>query len=125
MDAVNLKAQLADADLVITGEGRIDSQTIHGKTPIGVARCAKTYGIPVVGIAGCLSNDCHVVHDHGIDAVFSVVPRSVSLEEALRDAAVNVELTSANVARVLKLGLLKKITTDTTCRKIEDKDLRP
>ncbi|WP_261857751.1 glycerate kinase [Photobacterium sanguinicancri] len=108
MDAVDLKAQLAGADLVITGEGRIDSQTIHGKTPIGVARCAKAFGIPVVGIAGCLSNDCHVVHEHGIDAVFSVVPRSVSLEEALRDAAVNVELTSANVARVLKLGLLNK-----------------
>ncbi|KXI23287.1 glycerate kinase [Photobacterium sanguinicancri] len=108
MDAVDLKAQLAGADLVITGEGRIDSQTIHGKTPIGVARCAKAFGIPVVGIAGCLSNDCHVVHEHGIDAVFSVVPRSVSLEEALRDAAINVELTSANVARVLKLGLLNK-----------------
>ncbi|MGF1835416.1 glycerate kinase [Photobacterium sanguinicancri] len=108
MDAVDLKAQLAGADLVITGEGRIDSQTVHGKTPIGVARCAKAFGIPVVGIAGCLSNDCHVVHEHGIDAVFSVVPRSVSLEEALRDAAVNVELTSANVARVLKLGLLNK-----------------
>lgn len=86
MDAVNLSEQLKDADLVITGEGRMDSQTVHGKTPIGVARCAKQFNLPVIGIAGCLSNDVDIVHEHGIDAVFSVVPRSVSLEEALREA---------------------------------------
>ncbi|MGL4475202.1 MAG: glycerate kinase [Shewanella sp.] len=100
MDAVNLKAHLQDADLVITGEGRIDSQTIHGKTPIGVARCAKQFNLPVIGISGCLSQDCAVVHDHGIDAVFAVVSRSVSLEEALKEAEFNVELTARNVAAV-------------------------
>lgn len=105
MDAVNLVDVIADADLVITGEGRIDSQTIHGKTPIGVARTAKKYNKPVIGIAGCLSNDCHVVHDHGIDAVFSVVPRSVSLAEALKDAAENVELTARNVAAIYQLRI--------------------
>ncbi|MGI2260451.1 glycerate kinase [Shewanella sp. GXUN23E] len=100
MDAVNLKAHLQDADLVITGEGRIDSQTIHGKTPIGVARCAKQFNLPVIGISGCLAPDCGVVHDHGIDAVFAVVSRSVSLEEALKEAEFNVELTARNVAAV-------------------------
>lgn len=81
MDAVSLADVLKDADLVITGEGRIDSQTIHGKTPIGVARTAKRFNKPVIGIAGCLSYDCDTVYDHGIDAVFSVIPRSVSLAE--------------------------------------------
>ncbi|KJG16732.1 glycerate kinase [Photobacterium angustum] len=104
MDAVNLADVLKDADLVITGEGRIDSQTIHGKTPIGVARMAKRFNKPVIGIAGCLSYDCDVVYDHGIDAVFSVVPRSVSLAEALAEAAINVELTARNVAAVYTLG---------------------
>jgi len=104
MDAVNLSQVVSDADLVITGEGRIDSQTIHGKTPIGVARTAKKYQLPVIGIAGCQSNDCHVVYEHGIDAVFSVVPRSVSLEEALRDAAINVEMTARNVAAMVVMG---------------------
>ncbi|WP_028023064.1 glycerate kinase [Enterovibrio calviensis] len=104
MDAVNLSEHLKDADLVITGEGRIDSQTIHGKTPIGVARCAKTFGLPVIGIAGCLSNDVEIVHGHGIDAVFSVVSRPTSLEEALREGAMNVENTAANVARLLLLS---------------------
>ncbi|MDD1782288.1 glycerate kinase [Enterovibrio sp. ZSDZ35] len=105
MDAVNLSEHLKDADLVITGEGRMDSQTVHGKTPIGVARCAKQFNLPVIGIAGCLSNDVDIVHEHGIDAVFSVVPRSVSLEEALREGAVNVENTAANVARMLSIKL--------------------
>lgn len=104
VESVQLKQHLADASLVITGEGRIDSQTIHGKTPMGVARAAKDYGLPVIGIAGCLSDDCQVVHEHGIDAVFSVVPRSVTLAEALEHAAFNVELTAENVARVLSFA---------------------
>ncbi|WP_060989226.1 glycerate kinase [Photobacterium leiognathi] len=104
MDAVNLADVLQDADLVITGEGRIDSQTIHGKTPIGVARTAKRFNKPVIGIAGSLSYDCNVVHEHGIDAVFSAVPRSVSLAEALAEAAINVELTARNVAAIYALA---------------------
>ncbi|WP_305816070.1 glycerate kinase [Photobacterium leiognathi] len=104
MDAVNLADALKDADLVITGEGRIDSQTINGKTPIGVARTAKRFNKPVIGIAGSLSYDCNVVHEHGIDAVFSVVPRSVSLAEALAEAAINVELTARNVAAIYALA---------------------
>ncbi|MFA0541428.1 glycerate kinase [Vibrio sp. 10N.222.52.B7] len=98
MDAVNLDEIVSDADLVITGEGRIDSQTIHGKTPIGVARTAKKHKLPVIGIAGCLASDCGVVHEHGIDAVFAVVNRSVDLPTALAEAAENIELTARNVA---------------------------
>lgn len=104
MDAVNLSDVVKDADLVITGEGRIDSQTIHGKTPIGVARTAKLFSVPVIGTAGCLSADCAVVHPHGIDAVFSVVPRSVDLPTALAEAAQNVEMTARNVACVFSLS---------------------
>ncbi|CZF78201.1 glycerate kinase [Grimontia marina] len=104
MDAVNLPEQLKDADLVITGEGRIDSQTIHGKTPIGVARCAKTFSLPVIGIAGSITQDSVVVYDHGIDALFSVVSGACTLEDALINAKENVELTAQNVARTLKLS---------------------
>ncbi|MGF1727425.1 glycerate kinase [Photobacterium nomapromontoriensis] len=104
MDAVSLADVVADADLVITGEGRIDSQTIHGKTPIGVARTAKRFHVPVIGIAGSLSADCEVIHQHDIDAVFSVVPRAMPLPEALEEAAVNVQLTARNVAAMLKMA---------------------
>lgn len=105
MDAVNLNDLVADADLVITGEGRIDSQTIHGKTPIGVARTAKKHFVPVIGISGCLSQDCGVVHEHGIDAVFAVVNRAVDLPTAMAEAAENIELTARNVAAMLTLKI--------------------
>ena len=102
--AVDLDTHVRDADLVITGEGRIDFQTVHGKTPIGVARVAKRHGKPVIGIAGSLGAEVGVVHAHGIDAVFSVLGKPCTLDEALRDAAANVQLTARNVATVLRLG---------------------
>ena len=105
--AVDLDDHVRDADLVITGEGRIDFQTVHGKTPIGVARVAKRHGKPVIGIAGSLGADVGVVHAHGIDAVFSVLGKPCTLDEALRDAAANVELTARNVAAVLRIGLVR------------------
>lgn len=104
IETLGLDEALRDADLVITGEGRLDSQSIHGKTPIGVARVAKRYGLPVIGIAGSLSKDYQVVHQHGIDAAFSVLDRVVSLEDALAEAANNLEVTARNVAAVWRLA---------------------
>lgn len=103
-DALHLAERVADADLVITGEGRIDSQTIHGKVPVGVAKVAKSYNIPVIGIAGSLTADVGVVHQHGLDAVFSVLYSVCTLEEALENAADNVRMTARNVAAILKMG---------------------
>ncbi|MDY1037268.1 glycerate kinase [Lelliottia sp. CFBP8978] len=104
-DALQLDKHVADADLVITGEGRIDSQTIHGKVPVGVAKVAKRYNKPVIGIAGSLTADVGVVHHHGIDAVFSVIYTVCSLEEALDNAAENVRMAARNIAAVLKMGM--------------------
>ncbi len=104
MEAVGLEEYVKDADLVITGEGCIDSQTINGKTPIGVARMAKRFGKPVIGIAGCLAGDAAVVHSHGIDAVFSVLSQTCTVDEALTNAAVNVRIASRNIAATLKFA---------------------
>ncbi|PRD14266.1 glycerate kinase [Pantoea coffeiphila] len=108
-DALGLDELVRDATLVITGEGRIDSQTIHGKVPVGVARIAKRYSKPVIAIAGSLTSDVGVVHQHGLDAVFSVIYRICSLEEALQEAAENVRLTARNVAATLSAG---RVITD-------------
>ena len=102
--ALELDNLIADADLVITGEGRIDSQSIHGKTPIGVARSAKRYNKPVIALAGGLTSDHQVVHDHGLDAVFSVLTRVVTLPEALREAEENLRVTARNIASVWKMA---------------------
>lgn len=104
-DALHLDKHVANADLVITGEGRIDSQTIHGKVPVGVAKVAKRYNKPVIGIAGSLTADVGVVHLHGIDAVFSVIYTVCTLEEALENAEENVRMAARNIAAVLKVGM--------------------
>ena len=103
-DTIGLDRIIRDADLVITGEGRIDSQTIHGKTPIGVARVAKRYGKPVIAIAGCLTPTTAIVHRHGIDAVFSAVSRPCTIHEALAEAAFNVRTAARNIAATLHIG---------------------
>lgn len=74
------------ADLVITGEGKIDRQTIYGKTPIGVAKIAKKYGIPVIGIGGGIGDDASVVYENGIDALMSITSYPMSLETAMERA---------------------------------------
>ena len=104
-DAVGLDAIIADADLVITGEGRIDSQSIHGKTPIGVAAIARRHGVPVIGIAGALSVDADVVHGHGIDAVFSVLRICCTVEQAYAEAAANLRVAARNIAAVIGIGM--------------------
>lgn len=103
-EALGLDELVKDATLVITGEGRIDSQTIHGKVPIGVAKVAKRYNKPVIGIAGSLTADVAVVHEHGLDAVFSVIYSICTLEEALASAAENVRMTARNIAASLAIG---------------------
>ncbi|HEX4501996.1 MAG TPA: glycerate kinase [Scandinavium sp.] len=103
-DALHLAEIVKNADLVITGEGRIDSQTVHGKVPVGVARVAKRFNIPVIAIAGSLTDDVEIVHQHGLDAVFSVIYRICTLEDALSNARENVRRTARNVAAVMKIG---------------------
>ncbi|ARD39690.1 glycerate kinase [Edwardsiella ictaluri] len=99
-DALDLAQAVQGASLVITGEGRIDSQTVHGKTPIGVARVAKAAGVPVIALAGGMTPDYGVVHAHGLDAVFSVLCRVSPLEEVLAQAHDNLRVTARNVAAV-------------------------
>lgn len=108
IDATGLADHAVDADVVITGEGKIDGQTIYGKTPIGVAKTAKLHGVPVIGIAGTLAAGHEVVHEHGIDMVFTIVPGVTTLEEALGQAADNMERTAYNIGMALKLGIQLK-----------------
>ena len=104
--ALNLEEHIHDCTLVVTGEGRIDSQSIHGKVPVGVAHVAKKYHKPVIGIAGSLTSDVGVVHQYGIDAVFSVLTGITTLEEAFRGAFDNIYRASRNIAATLQVGML-------------------
>lgn len=104
IEETGLRQTLRDASLVITGEGKIDGQTLFGKTPIGVARCAKQFGIPVIAFAGYLAPDASSVYAHGIDAIFSITPGILSLPEALQSSAQNLTRCAENTARLWALA---------------------
>lgn len=104
IDAVRLADKVRDADLVITGEGRMDKQSIYGKTPIGVAKIAKQFNKPVIAIVGCLREDFEVVYEHGIDAVFPIIRQLGTLEETLKNGADNLKHAGRNIAKVYSLS---------------------
>ena len=104
-EAVGLDALVKDADLVITGEGRIDGQTAFGKAPVGVARVAKRHNKPVIAIGGSLRADVDAVFAHGIDAVSSVLYRPCTIDEALTEGNENLRRTARNIAAILAMGL--------------------
>ena len=103
-EVVGLEAEVQKADLVITGEGRIDGQTLHGKTPVGVAKIAKKYAKPVIAIGGTLTDDAAKVCSAGIDAIASSLRRPCTLAEALKDGGKNLTMASADIARMLLVG---------------------
>lgn len=83
IQATGLIEHLKEATLVFTGEGRLDSQTACGKVPVGVARKAKAFGLPVIAIAGEIANGYQAVYEQGIDTVFSIAPGPISLNQSM------------------------------------------
>ena len=104
LEETGLEREMADADFVLTGEGRMDEQTAMGKAPVGVAKLAKKHGCTVIAFAGALQEGFTVCHEIGIDAAFCIQKRAVSLEEAMdRDAAMqNLTDTCKEAFRLVK-----------------------
>ncbi|MCU9810514.1 glycerate kinase family protein [Paraclostridium sp. AKS81] len=84
LDEIKLEEVVKDADIVITGEGRLDNQTAMGKAPIGVAKLAKKHGAKVIAIAGCTTPDAVKCNEEGIDAYFSIVNKAMTIDEAMK-----------------------------------------
>lgn len=103
LEEINLEAAIKNADIVVTGEGRLDSQTVMGKAPIGVAKLAKKYGKKVIAFSGCVTEDAEICNEHGIDAFFPVLRGVTSLEEALDPANAyrNLKAAAYQVFRLL------------------------
>ncbi|HEY9574067.1 MAG TPA: glycerate kinase [Lachnospiraceae bacterium] len=105
LEETRLEDFIKDADLVITGEGRLDGQTVMGKAPIGVAKLAKKYQKPVIAFSGCVTPDATACNDHGIDAFFPILRSVVSLEEAMNslNARQNITATVEQVFRLINI----------------------
>lgn len=105
MKETHLEEEIKKADLVVTGEGRLDGQSAMGKAPIGVAKLAKKYHKPVIAFAGCVSEDARVCNECGIDAFFPTVRKATSLDEAMdhQNAQNNLKDTAEQVMRLLMM----------------------
>lgn len=103
LDETKLEEYVKDADIVVTGEGRLDHQTVMGKAPVGVANIAKKYNKKVIAFSGSVTEDAGVCNEHGIDAFFPILRRIVTLEEAMKTdtAKQNLTDTAEQVFRLL------------------------
>lgn len=104
-EKLKFSEHIKDADMVVTGEGKIDSQTVYGKTPIGVAKIAKKVGVPVLVIAGQIGHGAEKLYDMGIDAMLSIAPGPISKEDSILNAEKLVISASEKAARLIKIGL--------------------
>lgn len=105
LEETRLESYIKAADIVITGEGRLDGQTVMGKAPIGVAAIAKKYGKTVIAFSGCVTEDAGVCNQYGIDAFFPVLRTVTTLEEAMEkeQAKRNLSATVEQVFRLIKI----------------------
>ena len=109
VELTGLSKHLKNADLAITGEGRVDFQTAFGKTPAGVAKAAKKHKVPCVAIGGSLADDARGVFQHGIAGLESAAARDMSLEEAIQNSRKHLEYAGERVMRLLLVGNRMKI----------------
>ena len=104
IEYTGLEERIRHADLVITGEGRLDGQSCMGKAPVGVARAAKRHAKPVIAFSGCVAEDAALCNAHGIDAFFPILRTPCTLQEAMDidNAARNLESTAEQALRLVK-----------------------
>ncbi|WP_346939570.1 glycerate kinase [uncultured Clostridium sp.] len=104
LEEIKLEEVIKEADLVITGEGRLDNQTAMGKAPIGVAKLAKKYNVKVIAVAGCTTEDAVKCNEEGIDAYFSIINTAMTIEEAInKETAIkNMTSTVTQIFRLIK-----------------------
>lgn len=104
LDEIKLEEVVKDADIVITGEGRLDNQTAMGKAPIGVAKLTKKHGAKVIAIAGCTTPDAVKCNEEGIDAYFSIVNKAMTIDEAMKkeNATQNMIETTIQIFNLIK-----------------------
>jgi len=114
LDAVNIDLHLPTADLVITGEGKIDRQSIYGKVPVGVAQKAKKHGKPVLTIVGDIGEGASAVYNYGIDAIMSTVNKTMHLSEAMGRSSELLEDAAERVMRMIRISVRLSIMTKYT-----------
>ena len=104
MNLIGLEETLKDADLVITGEGRIDNQSVCGKAPVGIAKMAKKYNIPVIAVVGSSARNLEEIYKNGIDLVLDIINEPMDLDKAIKDVKELLEFTGEKAIRAFLIG---------------------
>jgi glycerate 2-kinase len=100
LDTVDFDSKVKNANLVITGEGRIDSQSAFGKVPMGIAKASKKYNVPVIAIGGSIGYGAEALYDKGVDAISSIMTHPMTLEWAMNNSF---ELLKGAAERVMRI----------------------
>ncbi len=109
IEKTSLEERIKDADLVITGEGKIDYQTAYGKTPYGVAMLAKKYDIPVIAICGWIGERAEELYQKYFDSIFSIIDKPMGLDEAMEHSEVLLESTAERIMRAVMINIKKMV----------------
>ena len=107
LEETKLEDYVKDADIVVTGEGRLDGQTAYGKAPIGVAKIAKKHDKTVIAFSGAVTEDACVCNEHGIDAFFPILRKIQTLQEAMDPVNAKNNMISS-VEQVFRLISIKR-----------------
>jgi glycerate kinase len=104
INATGVEEYIKTSDCVVTGEGRLDGQSVMGKAPVGIAALAKKYGKRVIALSGCVTDDAYKCNEYGIDAFFPILKAPCTLDEAMKleNASKNLADTSEQVFRLIK-----------------------
>ncbi|MDH8678077.1 glycerate kinase [Fusibacter bizertensis] len=105
LDLVSFDSMVSNADLVITGEGKIDAQSIYGKVPVGVAGRCLDFNVEVIALVGTEGDQSKVVYDHGINAIVSTIAGVISEEDLTLNAEKRIKESIENLCRLLKIGM--------------------
>jgi glycerate kinase len=100
LNTVDFDDKVRNADLVITGEGRVDFQSAFGKVPMGVAKASKKHGVPVIAVAGSIGEGAEALYDVGVDAIASIMTHPMDLDTAMKNSF---ELLKSAVERVMRV----------------------
>lgn len=101
LDTLKMDAYLKKADVVLTGEGKIDTQTLSGKTIAGIAKMAKRYDVPVLVMTGKIGDAIEPIYENGVTAVFSIVDRPMDLKQAIADAPRLIQNCTKSIFRTI------------------------
>ncbi|MBZ4664613.1 MAG: glycerate kinase [Caloramator sp.] len=103
IDILKLDEVVKDVDFVVTGEGKIDGQTLSGKVPFGIAKLSKNYNKPVIAVCGLLEEGYKEIYNYGVDTIFSITNGPISLNESMKNASVLIEDTAERIIRFINI----------------------